>query len=81
MATPRPPKVVLSERERADLERLVRAFTTDQQLALRAHIELAAGHGFNKLQIGRELGVHDETPGIGGGAGCSLETGRWRKSA
>ena len=42
MATPRPPKVVLSERERVELERLVRAFTTGQQLALRARIVLAA---------------------------------------
>src|SRR3982074_1721079 len=63
MATPRPPKVVLSERERAALERLVRAFTTGQQLALRARIVLAAGDGLNNLQIARELGVDDETPG------------------
>src|SRR5207237_8082316 len=63
MATPRPPKVVLSERERADLERLVRAFTTGQQLALRARIVLLAGDGLNNLQIARELGVDDETPG------------------
>src|ERR1700730_16565469 len=64
MATPRPPKVVLSERERADLERLVRAFTTGQQLALRARIVLAAGDGLNNLQIARELGLDDETPGF-----------------
>src|SRR5260370_4290135 len=63
MATPRPPKVVLSERECAELERLVRAFTTGQQLALRARIVLAAGDGLNNLQIARELGVDDETPG------------------
>jgi len=63
MATPRPPKVVLSERERVELERLVRAFTTGQQLALRARIVLAAGDGLNNLQIARELGVDDETPG------------------
>lgn len=63
MATPRPLKVVLSERERAELERLVRAFTTGQQLALRARIVLAAGDGLNNLQIARELGVDDETPG------------------
>ncbi len=63
MATPRPPKVVLSERERGELERLVRAFTTGQQLALRARIVLAAGDGLNNLQIARELGVDDETPG------------------
>src|SRR5213080_3666805 len=63
MATPRPPKVVLSEQERAELERLVRAFTTGQQLALRARIVLLAGDGWNNLQIARELGVDDETPG------------------
>ena len=63
MAIPRPPKVVLSERERSELERLVRAFTTGQQLALRAQIVLAAGDGLNNLQIARELGVDDETPG------------------
>ena len=51
MATPRPPKVVLSERERAELERLVRAYTTGQQVALRAHIVLLAGDGWNNLQI------------------------------
>jgi hypothetical protein len=54
---------VLSERERAELERLVRAFTTGQQLALRARIVLAAGDGLNNLQIARELCVDDETPG------------------
>ena len=63
MATPRPPKVVLSDRERADLQRLVRAYTTGQQLALRAEIVLLAGDGWNNLQIARELGVDDETPG------------------
>jgi len=55
--------VVLSEQERAELERLVRAFSTGQQLALRARIVLAAGDGLNNLQIARELGVDDETPG------------------
>ena len=63
MATPRPPQVVLSERACADLERLVRACTTGQQLALRARIVLLAGDGWNNLQIARELGVDDETPG------------------
>jgi transposase len=63
MATPIPPKVMLSERERAELERLVRAFSTGQQVALRARIVLAAADGLNNLQIARELGVDDETPG------------------
>jgi transposase len=63
MATPKPPKVVLSERECAELERLVRAYTTGQQLALRARIILLADEGLNNLQIARELDVDDETPG------------------
>jgi putative transposase len=63
MATPRPPKVVLRDEERAALERLVRAYTTGQQVALRARIVLLAGAGWNNLQIARELGVDDETPG------------------
>jgi putative transposase len=63
MAAPRPPKVVLTESERAELERLVRAYTTGQQVALRARIVLLAGDGWNNLQIARELGVDDETPG------------------
>src|SRR6266567_4521931 len=43
MATPIPAKVVLSNEERSELERLVRAFTTGQQLALRGRIVLLAG--------------------------------------
>ena len=65
MATPKPPTVVLTERQRAELERLVRAFSTGQQLALRARIVLLAGDGWNNLQIARELGVDDETPARG----------------
>jgi hypothetical protein len=63
MVTPRPPKGVLSERQRAEFERLVRAYTTGQQLALRARIVLLAGDEWSNLQIARELGVDDETPG------------------
>ena len=62
--SPRPPEIVLSERERAELERLVRAYTTGQQLALRAQIVLAAGDGQNNSQIARWLGLDDETPGF-----------------
>ncbi len=46
MATPRPPKVVLRERERTDLERLVRAYTTAGDVAvLRLALRLASGAG------------------------------------
>jgi hypothetical protein len=38
-------------------------FSTGQQVALRARIVPAAADGLNNLQIARELGVDDETPG------------------
>ena len=63
MATPRPPRDVLSELERTEVESMVRAYSTGQQVALRARIVLLAGDGWNNLQIARELGVDDETPG------------------
>ena len=42
MATPFPPSVVLSNEERSELQRLVRAWSTGQQLALRARMVLLA---------------------------------------
>jgi hypothetical protein len=56
MPTPKPPVVVLSEQERAELEHLVLAHTTGQQLVRRARIVLAAGAGLNNLQIARAQG-------------------------
>jgi len=53
MPTPKPPDVVVSEQERAELERLVRGRTTEQQLVLRARIVLAAGDGLNNTQSAR----------------------------
>src|SRR5438477_13078231 len=81
MATPRPPKVVLNERERAELERLVRAYTTGQQLALRARMVLLAGDGWNNLQIARELGVETKPQATGDDVGCNLRRCRWKKLA
>ena len=60
----RPPDIVLSERERVDLECLVRTHTAGQQLVTRAWIILAAGNGQNNAQIARWLGLDDETPGF-----------------
>lgn len=60
----RPPRVVLSSRERADLERVVRTHTAGQQLVTRAWIILAAGDEQNNAQIARWLGLDDETPGF-----------------
>ena len=60
----KPAAVVLSERERLELERLVRTHTAGQQLVTRAWIILAAGDGQNNAQIARWLGLDDETPGF-----------------
>ena len=60
----RPPEIVLTDRERTDLECLVRTHTAAQQLVTRAWIILAAGDGQNNAQIARWLGLDDETPGF-----------------
>jgi transposase len=53
--------VVLSAEERRQLEVLVRAHRTPQQVALRARIVLAAADGLNNTQIARQLGVEADT--------------------
>src|SRR3989442_15189275 len=70
--SPRPPEIVLSEQERAELERLVRGYTTGQQLAVRARIVLAAGDGLNNSEIARWLDLDDETPGQWRGRGVGV---------
>src|SRR3989442_6517522 len=74
--SPRPPEIVLSEQERAKLERLVRGYTTGQQLAVRARIVLAAGDGLNNSEIARWLGLDDETPGHWRGRWLAFRPGR-----
>jgi transposase len=57
MKGPKPPAVNLSEVERQALEKLVKAHSTPQMIALRARITLTASQGFNNEQVGRELNV------------------------
>jgi len=57
MKGPKPPVVDLSAAERQALEKLVKAHSTEQQLAQRARILLTASQGLNNEQIGRELHV------------------------
>jgi putative transposase len=61
MPGPRPPEVVLSAAERAALERLVRAHTTGQQLAVRARVVLLAADGMTTSAVARALGLHVDT--------------------
>jgi hypothetical protein len=57
MRGPKPLMIDLADAERQELERLVRRYSTPQQLALRAQIVLAAADGANNCQIARQLDV------------------------
>jgi len=57
MKGPKPPTVNLSEAAQEGLERLVKAHSTAQQIALRARIILTASQGLNNEQVGRALHV------------------------
>jgi putative transposase len=61
MPGPKPPTVVLTLEERAELERLVRARTTGQQLATRARIVLLAAEGLSTEEIARRLHLDVDT--------------------
>jgi putative transposase len=61
MPGPKPPEIVLTEKERHELERLVRARTTGQQLAERARIVLLAAAGLSTAEVARRLQVHIDT--------------------
>jgi transposase len=57
MRGPKPPAISLSEAECQALEKLVKAHSTEQQIALRARVILAASRGLNNAQVARELDV------------------------
>jgi putative transposase len=52
--------VELREEERQELERVVRAHSTAQQVALRAQIILRADEGLSNVQVGQQVGVSRE---------------------
>lgn len=57
MPGPKPPMIELTDKERTELDSLLRRHSTPQQLALRARIVLAASEGLNNGEIVRQLGV------------------------
>ena len=61
MPTPSPDRIVLTDTQRGDLDRLVRAGRTEQRLALRAGIVLAAADGHPNARIAASLGVCEDT--------------------
>jgi transposase len=58
------PPLTLSSEERTELDRLLRAASTPQQLATRASIVLAAADGQPSRQIAARLGVSEPTVGL-----------------
>ena len=61
MPGPKPPEIVLTKEERSQLQRLVRARTTGQQLALRARIVLLAAEGLSTAEVARRLHLDIDT--------------------
>ena len=61
MRGPKPAELAVNERERTELEALVRRHGTPQQMAQRGRVILLAAQGKNNGQIGRELGMKADT--------------------
>src|SRR5690242_11525957 len=61
MSGPRPTPITLPEETHQALERLARAHSTAQQVALRARIVLQAAAGWSNVQISQHLGISRET--------------------
>jgi hypothetical protein len=69
MPGPAPQPIAVTARQQAVLERIVRRGTSPQRQARRARIVLAAAGGANNEEIGRRVGVTEET--------ARLWRGRW----
>jgi putative transposase len=61
MPGPKPPEIVLTSEERNELERLVRAHTTGQQVAVRARVVLLAADGLSTEAVARRLSIDADT--------------------
>ena len=61
MQGPQPAAVKLTDAERKALEKLDKAHSTEQQIALRARMILVAGDGLNNAQVARKLQASIDT--------------------
>jgi putative transposase len=61
MPGPKPPAVPLSEAERQELLRVIRAHKTPQHYSFRAHIILLLADGHNAPEVARRLGTSRRT--------------------
>jgi len=66
-----PDRIVLTDTQRGELDRLVRAGRTAQRLAQRAGIVLAAAEGQPNARIATSLGICEDTAANGDTAGVS----------
>lgn len=76
MPGPAPQTIAVSTRQRGVLGRIIRRDTSPQQQVRRAKIVVAAADGANNEQVGRQVGVTEETArlwrGRWGAAGAAL---------
>ncbi len=54
-------RLAISEQDRAELERIVRASSSEVRMVERARIVLAAGEGLTTAQIARRVGCGERT--------------------
>jgi putative transposase len=64
MPGPKPPQIELTQRERSELENLVRAHKTGQALARRARVVLLASMGYSNTAIARLMPMDVEAVGL-----------------
>ena len=61
MPGPKPPEVKISEEEKKELKKLIRANKTSQQIALRAKIILTLADGYNAVDVAKLLETTKKT--------------------
>jgi putative transposase len=64
MPGPKPPKVVLADEERRELERLVCGHKTGQALVRRARVVLLAALDYTNVEIARQVPMDEEAVGL-----------------
>ena len=61
MSGPKPPEVRLTEEERVELSKIIRANNTGQQIVFRAKIIVALADGYNAVEVARFLETTPKT--------------------
>lgn len=61
LPSPKPQRILLTQRQQSVLETIARRQTSSQQLVRRVQIILQMGQGKNNQQVATEMGIHRET--------------------